>query len=84
MSIQKQIRALVGEKKKVIQEARATLKKEVPFVDIKPYSHNIINFTLRGVAQKVGNTYANHLIDEFELEELGWEKEKEKEDGTAT
>lgn len=40
-----------------------------------PYSNNIISLTLRGVAKRYDNRYANMLIDEFDLEEYGWVKE---------
>ena len=58
-----------------IKEAREQIAKEVDFVDLKPYSHNIISMTLMILAEKVGNSAANDLIDEFDLESLGWEKQ---------
>lgn len=39
------------------------------------YSNNIISLTLQGVAKRYDNRYANMLIDEFDLESHGWEKE---------
>jgi hypothetical protein len=39
-----------------------------------PYSHNIISLVLGRVAKFHGKKTANKLIDEFELEALGWHK----------
>ena len=50
------------------------LSKEVPYIDLKPYSHNIVSLTLQIAAKNYGNEYANHLIDKFKLEKLGWSK----------
>jgi len=58
----------------VMNDARQKLKKEVRFIDVKPYSHNIVSLVLMGVSSKIGNTYANQLIDEFKLERKGWSK----------
>ena len=52
----------------------ATIDKEVDYVDVKPYSHNIISLSLGNAAQKFGNEVANDLIEEFGLEDLGWRK----------
>ena len=58
-----------------IEKARRTIFKEVNWVDIKPYSHNIISLALGALANEVGNDAANELIEEFGLEELGWAKQ---------
>lgn len=58
----------------------ATIDKEVDYVDIKPFSHNIIGLCLNEAATKFGKKVANDLIDEFELEARGWSKEKEDKD----
>ena len=57
-----------------LEEARQKIRDEVGFVDIKPYSHNIIGFVLLSVSKEHGKKQANELIDEFKLEELGWKK----------
>lgn len=57
------------------QKWRDRIANEVPFVDIKPYSHNLISISLGGVARQFGPEVANDLIEEFELEELGWTKQ---------
>ncbi len=43
-----------------------------------PYSHNIISLALGAVAREHGKAEANKLIDEHDLEDLGWEKEPEE------
>lgn len=40
-----------------------------------PYSHNIISMALGAVAKAYGKEEANKLIEKFDLEGLGWEKE---------
>lgn len=52
------------------------IRDEVNGVDIKPYSHNIISIHLREIAEMFGNEESNRIIDELNLEELGWSKEK--------
>lgn len=56
------------------QKILATIDKEVDYVDIKPYSHNIIGLALQSAAEKFGHEVANDIIEEFELEDLGWSK----------
>lgn len=75
MTIQLSIQKLLAEKKRIIGNAEEAIRKEVKYVDIKPYSHNIINLWLREVATKVGKDDANMLIDKFHLERRGWKKE---------
>jgi hypothetical protein len=52
------------------------IKKERKYVDRKPYSHNIISYTLKIIAEKFGKIEANKVIRELGLTELGWEEEK--------
>lgn len=51
-----------------------SIDREIDYVDIKQYSHNIISLKLQSAAKKFGNEVANDLIDEFGLEDLGWRK----------
>lgn len=44
----------------------------VDYIDIKPYSHNIIGLCLQDAAEKFGNDVANDLIMEFKLHMYGW------------
>jgi len=50
------------------------LADQVPFVDVKPFSHNIIAICLQAIAKKYGKAKANELIDKYDLESLGWSK----------
>jgi len=59
-----------------LKDLRKKIQKEVPYVDIKPYSHNIINVVLRQIAKEFGKDVANKTIDDFSLVKLGWRKEK--------
>jgi len=49
-----------------------TIKREIPFVDLKPYSHNIIGIQLNIVSDKFGQEYANKIIIDYKLDKLGW------------
>lgn len=44
------------------------------WVDIKPYSENLISMYLEEVSRCFGDEEANNIIDLVGLEELGWEK----------
>lgn len=59
---------------KSLEEIRAKIEKEVDYVDVKPYSHNIIGLLLQMASEEYGKETANDLIDEFGLEDLGWNK----------
>jgi hypothetical protein len=52
------------------------IKSEQRFVGIKPYSHNIIQLSLQAIAEQYGRSVANKVIDDLELDALGWEKEE--------
>lgn len=57
-----------------LQEIYNLIEEEVPFVDVKPYSHNIISLRLRQIAEKFGQDFANDAIEHFKLGSLGWSK----------
>ena len=59
---------------KTLSEWRKIIYREVPWVDIKPYSHNIISIALSAIAENFGYDEANKAIDDFELEAFGWNK----------
>jgi len=61
-------------KAKTLEEWRQEIKREVRFVDIKPYSHNIINISLQAIASRFGRDEANKAIRDFHLEEFGWKE----------
>ena len=64
-------------KTKTIEELKQIIREEKPFVDLKPYSHNIISLTLQQIAKEYGYDAANNIIKELELEKKGWRKEDE-------
>lgn len=57
-----------------------TIDREVDYVGSKPYSHNIIGIALGEAAKIYGKAVANDLIEEFELERLGWIKVNDEDD----
>ncbi len=58
------------EKKK--QEIIATIKKEIPFVDIKQFSHNIISLELGFLEEVAGREAVVELVQTTELKNKGW------------
>ena len=58
-----------------LDDWRDTIEREAPYVDVKPYSHNIIGIALSAIASKWGKEEANKAIEDFGLEELGWTKQ---------
>ena len=63
--------------KYTLSQWRMIIQNEVEFVDVKPYSHNIISTALRGISDGFGDAKANKAIEDFGLEELGWKKSKQ-------
>ncbi len=61
---------------KSLVEWRKTIQREVDFVDIKQYSHNIVSLALSAIDKHFGIKQANKAIEDFGLEELGWHKLK--------
>tara|TARA_R110001632_G_scaffold22729_1_gene65014 strand:+ start:1442 stop:1639 length:198 start_codon:yes stop_codon:yes gene_type:complete len=57
---------------KTKEEIIATIKKEIPFVDIKPYSHNIISLELRLLKEVAGEEVVVELVKSTKLKDLGW------------
>lgn len=60
--------------KKSLNDWRKAIDNEVPYVDVKPYSHNIISIALSAIAKEHGQDVANEAIQDFGLEALGWNK----------
>ena len=69
---------------KTLKEWEDSILSEIPWVDIKNYSHNIISLVLNAISQGWGQKKANSTIDKFGLERLGWRKETVKRSGQAT
>jgi hypothetical protein len=62
--------------KETLKTLRAKIRKEVPYVDVKPYSHNIISLVLRQISLSYGDDEANKAIRDFGLKSLGWSESK--------
>jgi hypothetical protein len=63
--------------KDTLEDWIQTIEEEVMFVNVKQYSHNIISLALRAIAEDYGIAAANKVIEDLDLERLGWwEKEK--------
>ena len=54
------------------EEIIKKIKEEIPYVDIKPYSHNIINLQLGMLAEEYGQEEVISLIKSTRLKDLGW------------
>lgn len=61
-------------KPRTLDEWRDTIRREAPWVDIKPYSHNIIAIALSAIAVRWGTDEAEKAIDDFKLARKGWRK----------
>jgi len=62
-----------------LAELRQRIKREAPYVGVKPYSHNIIRLTLTQIAQDHGKAAANKAVRDFKLESKGFNTEPENE-----
>jgi hypothetical protein len=62
-----------------LAELRKRVKREAPFIGVKPYSHNIVRLTLAQIAQDHGRAEANEAVREFNLESRGFNTEPENE-----
>jgi len=63
--------------KDTLEDWIQTIEEEVMFVNVKQYSHNIISLALRAIAEDHGIAAVNKVIEDLDLERLGWwEKEK--------
>ena len=59
---------------KTLSQLKKEIKKEIPFVNIKPFSHNIISMGLRIVADEYGKEEANKIVRDFNLSRIGYEE----------
>ena len=59
-------------------EIKCKILEERKYVDIKPYSHNLISLYLKQYAELEGHDKTNQLIIDLKLDELGWCPVKEK------
>ena len=59
-----------------LDKKKLIILNERQWIDIKPYSHNIISLVLRCIAEKYGKDVANKLIKDLKLDCIGWEPEE--------
>lgn len=62
-----------------LAELRRRVKRETPFIGVKPYSHNIVRLTLARIAQDHGRAEANKAVRDFNLKSKGFNTEPENE-----
>lgn len=75
------MRELNQDEKVFYEDCKGRLERYADTIGQLPYSHNLISLTLREVAKKLGYEFANRLIDELELEDLGYSKSAEGDGG---
>lgn len=61
---------------RTLDDWRDVIESNVEYVDIKPYSHNIISIALQAIDKQFGKKEANQAIEDFELDALGWKVRK--------
>jgi len=61
---------------KRLESLKKKIDKEVDFIGVKPYSHNIVSLLLLKIHQEFGKAEANQCVEEFGLHKLGWAKVK--------
>ena len=59
-------------------ELMTKILMELPYVDIKPYSHNIIAITLKIIEEKFGEEESIRMMKECHLDKHGWCVPKQK------
>ena len=57
------------------QQIIDVIVREIPFVDIRRHSHNIISLKLRALAEEFGIEESNKVIRTTKLKDIGWEEE---------
>jgi|11_taG_2_1085331.scaffolds.fasta_scaffold116500_1 hypothetical protein len=60
-----------------IEDLIYDIEEQMEYVDIKPYSHNIISLNLRMIDEYYGEKEANLVIRELNLTSMGWDYSKE-------
>ena len=54
------------------QDIINTILGQIPSVDKKPYSHNIINFNLNVLGERYGEEEVVEIVKHTDLRKLGW------------
>lgn len=67
-----EIKPLNNMKEKTLKEWLETIEDQVEYVDVRPFSHNIISLALLAISKKWGTKKANKAIKDFGLDKLGW------------
>ena len=62
---------------KTLEDLRQEIKQEVPYIDKRPYSHNIVGLLLSQIAKEHGVAEANRAIRNLGLKRKGWSEVKE-------
>ena len=58
--------------KEQIKAEVSKARKELDNTDFYgPFGHNVVGLILRDVANKVGTKYANELVEEYDLQDIG-------------
>ena len=63
-------KVLIEEQK--LKEHITIIKNEIPYVDLRTYSHNIISMELNIISSIYGNDVAKAVIKFLKLYEIGW------------
>ena len=55
-----------------MEKAIESIANETPYIDIKPYSHNIISLQLSIIENEGGLEKVKECIKKFKLDKKGW------------
>jgi gamma-glutamyl:cysteine ligase YbdK (ATP-grasp superfamily) len=51
---------------------KSMIQENIMWLDIRPYSHNLISLELRIIDEEFGQEYANKIILDYGLDKMGW------------
>eukprot|EP01047_Picozoa_sp_COSAG01_P091544 COSAG01_NODE_23119_length_827_cov_5.850275_1_plen_70_part_00 len=60
------------EDQNTLTEYEVKIQNQIPYVDVRPYSHNIIAMTLAMISNKFGGEVASDTIRKLGLDRMGW------------
>jgi hypothetical protein len=63
-----------------LKDLRAQIHREVPYIGIKPFFHNIVRLTLAQIELEHGMAEANKAVRDFNLAAKGFSEEIEEDD----